>query len=157
MKLDLVTKVLTAGAIALSTIPVSLEISQAQSTRSIPSNRGTGRSLSGVWVMGSIDPNPKIRQQLGKHGVYVSQHGDRVMVRPQIGIPRVGEVSGQQVRVIIAENKHILGNISSDGNRVLLTSPGENQATGIMVRVGSSGCPNRGNLFNTIQSCNLER
>jgi hypothetical protein len=157
MKLDLLTKVITASAIALITIPVNLEISHAQSNNSIISDRGAGRNLTGVWVMGSIDPNPKIRQQLGKHGVYVSQHGARVMVRPQIGIPRVGEVSGQQVRVMIAENKHILGNISTDGNRVLLTSPGENQATGIMVRVGSSGCPNQGNLFSTIQSCSLER
>lgn len=155
MKRPFLSQILTGSAIALSLISFNLAPSRANPNRPMQTIAAAGKSLTGQWVMGSIDPNPKVRQEMGKLGLSVTQNGTQVRVQPQVGIPMIGQISGHQIRVPFLGNQNIQGFISNDGNRVLLTRPGENQPTGALVRVGSPGCPNQGNWNNTIQSCQV--
>lgn len=165
MKLQPQTKVITgslkafsiASLTVFSVIPLNIGLSQANPTRSIQASSITSPNLAGQWVLGSMESESKIGQQPGKLGISVTQNGDQLRVQPLIGIPMTGRVSGQQVHVAVPDGQRILGNISNDGNRVLLTLSGTNQGKGVLVRVGSPGCPNRGSWNSTIQGCNIDR
>lgn len=157
MNLELLKTVVKVGAIALVTLPVSPGSSGAEPSLVTRSNISSDRNLTGQWVMASLSPDPQVRQQNGKYGVSVTQNGNRVRVQPQTGFPVVGQISGQQVRVNLTPNQYILGRISNDANRVFLTPSGSTQATAILVRVGSPGCPNKGNWNSTISSCSVSR
>lgn len=164
MRLQSLTKLLLSSAkncgiaslTTLSFVSLNVGLSQANPTRVIQANAGTRLNLAGQWVLGPIEADSKW-QQPGKLGISVTQNGNQLRVQPLIGIPMTGRISGQQVHVAVPDGQRIMGNISNDGNRVLLTVSGTNHATGVLVRVGSPGCPNRGNWNSTIQGCNLSR
>jgi hypothetical protein len=158
MKLNSLTTVFTASAIALGTLPFDLNTSKAQTRGRTPSNVAVNRTLTGSWVMGAIDSNPKMQQQIGKHGVSVTQNGSQLRIQPVVGFPAmVGQISGQQIRIPLSQQQVVLGSVGNDGNRILLTFPGFDRATGMLVRVGSPGCPHRGNWNSTISECNIAR
>ncbi|GET43749.1 hypothetical protein [Microseira wollei] len=157
MNLQLAKTAIKVGAIALITLPITTHPTIAQLSRTTQSNINIPRSLTGQWVMASIDPDPKVRQKNGKYGISVTQNGNLLRIQPQIGIPLLGQLSGQQVRVSFSPSQYILGDISNDANRVFLTASGSSQPTAILIRVGSSGCPDRGNWTSTLSSCTVSQ
>jgi hypothetical protein len=157
MNLQLAKTAIKVSGIALMTLPITTHPTIAQPSRTTQPNINVPRSLTGQWVMASIDPDPKVRQKNGKYGISVTQNGNLLRIQPQIGIPLLGQLSGQQVRVSYSPSQYILGDISNDANRVLLTASGSSQPTAILIRVGSSGCPDRGNWTTTISSCTVSQ
>ncbi|HAX80546.1 MAG TPA: hypothetical protein DCY88_33105 [Cyanobacteria bacterium UBA11372] len=157
MHLQLAKRAIKVSAIALIALPITAHSTIAQHSPTTQPHINSPRSLTGQWVMASIDPDPKVRQKNGKYGISVTQNGNLLSIQPQIGIPLLGQLSGQQVRVSISPHQYILGDISNDANRVFLTISGASQPTAILIRVGSSGCPNRGNWTTTISSCNVSQ
>jgi hypothetical protein len=157
MNLQLVKRAIKVGAIALVALPITTHRSIALPSPTNQPNISIPRTLTGHWVMVSIDPDPKVRQKNGKYGISVTQNGNLLRIQPQIGIPLLGQLSGQQVRVSLSPSQYILGNISNDANRVLLTASGSSQPTAILIRVGSFGCPDRGNWNTTLSSCSLSQ